>query len=747
MRRPLFAVCVLMVAIVALQLWQYDPIKRNGVNQSLLEGMCGKPIVLTGNVCQREQGKFVLDVSSKSNRFYSSKSKTAVSQDFNEIKEKVNMNGRWICEYPMVDERIKIGNQLTIQGELFAFRVATNPGEFDMAQYNQMIGIQGNLRDVEIISCHQKKISVREDLYQLKCKFQNRLYKVFPEKEASILTAMLLGDKSELDEGIRDLYKNNGMIHILSISGLHITMIGMGVYRFLRKLGFSIGIAALIGTTLLVVYGIMTGMGVSTSRAIGMYLIRMLGEVMGRTYDMLTALGVMAICLACINPLYLMHAGFLLSFGSVLGVAIFLPSLLEIFSFFQGGKWRQALLAGISITLFTLPIQLWFFYEVPTYSILLNFIILPFVGVVMASGMFAMLVPGSGVIGTLACLVLTGYEWVCKMFQLLPFHTWNPGKPSIYQVIFYYSIMLFICAIRTKKWRGKSIFAFLCLLLGIVLFELSLSKSTKIAFLDVGQGDCIVIETKEREVYVFDCGSSNKKKVGERILIPYLKYRGIQEVTGLFMSHPDQDHMSGIQELLVLEDTYGIDVKGIVLPDIISEKKEEDFAKIYDMLQENDERIYYVQEGERFESDGVSFLCVHPPGGYDSEDTNSYSECFYIMLEEGISLLLTGDVEGEGEKILMDNLQDYDVNHISILKVAHHGSSHSTCQEFLSMLRPTISIISCGRHNAYGHPHEELIERLEKSGTKIYQTSQNGAILLNIRDTTMELWTYILDSV
>ena len=136
------------------------------------------------------------------------------------------------------------------------------------------------------------------------------------------MSTMLLGDDAGLDREIKELYKRNGIVHILSISGLHITLIGMTLYRLLRRMGMPVWPAALAGSGILILYGIMTGLGVSALRAIAMYLIRMLGEVLGRTYDMLTALGVAGAVTLLFNPMYLCHAGFLLSYGAVLGMGV-----------------------------------------------------------------------------------------------------------------------------------------------------------------------------------------------------------------------------------------------------------------------------------------------------------------------------------------------------------------------------------------------------------------------------------------
>ena len=232
------------------------------------------------------------------------------------------------------------------------------------------------------------------------------------------MSALLLGDKSELDGDLKELYKRNGVLHILSISSLHITIIGMSIYRLLRRTGLPVWPCALAGSVILVLYGCMTGFSVSACRAIGMYLIKMGAEILGRTYDMLTALGVMGAFMAVQNPFYLQNSGFLLSFSSVLGIGVVYPLLMPQSSSGKGRESRlwggkrsgtgaaepvreflsgagrglgnalqQSFYASLSITLATLPVQLRFYYEIPVYSVFLNLFIIPFLKPMMITGL------------------------------------------------------------------------------------------------------------------------------------------------------------------------------------------------------------------------------------------------------------------------------------------------------------------------------------------------------------------------
>ena len=321
-------------------------------------------------------------------------------------RQEIPIQENIICETEKAEE-ISLGSHVAVRGQFAPYAHATNPGEFDAAVYYRTLEIGGKLKKAVVLAKGEASWPVREGLYQLKVYFKERLYRIFPEQEAAVMAALLLGDKSELDSDLKELYKRNGVLHILSISSLHITIIGMSIYRLLRKMGLPVCPCALAGSVILILYGCMTGFSVSACRAIGMYLIKMGAEIAGRTYDMLTALGVMGAFMVLRNPFYLQNSGFLLSFSSVLGIGVVYPLLMPEISLgkgvgksvsgkhsrsekarftkslaaaagFAGDALIQSFFASLSITLTTLPVQLWFYYEIPVYSVFLNLFIIPF---------------------------------------------------------------------------------------------------------------------------------------------------------------------------------------------------------------------------------------------------------------------------------------------------------------------------------------------------------------------------------
>lgn len=749
MRRPLFwaALCLVTLLAFRLETGGFDQKSQNDVLHSL---EAGAELIVTGQIYQKDgQSIYLQNVSVCSQtREGSDHSKAGDSRQSISSKEHLK------CEMEAA-ESLPLGSVCALKGTFAPFSPAANPGEFDAAAYYKSLKIGGRLKNAALLSCGEKKWLLREFLYDLQERLKERLYSALPPKEAGVLCALLLGNREGLEESVETLYRRNGMIHILSISGLHVTIVGMSVYRLLRRLGTPLGAAACGGSFFLLLYGGLTGFGVSACRAIGMYLIRMLGEICGRTYDMLTALALTGALMTAGNPYYLRHSGFLLSYSSVLGMGALAPLMGKKRKASEDGGererrglwriWRklradmgESVRAGAAVALVTLPIQLWHFYEAPVYAVFLNLLILPWVKPLMGFGFLAMLCPKFRCFGLGAELILEGYEVLCRLFGSLPFAVWNPGRPGEFQVLVYYLALGGAALLQKRRQAAqKGVGAGAALLLSgaVCLLGLRAETGSRAAFLDVGQGDCIVIQTDCGETYLFDCGSSSRQGVGERVLLPFLKYSGIRRLDGVFVSHPDEDHMNGVVELLELGEESGVEIGQVVLPDMDEELLREQFGKLLEAAAQAGEiPVRTLAAGDTWACEGVRFSCLHPQEGWKGSESNACSQCFYVEFfgedAEKKTLLLAGDVEGEGERALIERLRERGIERIDVLKAAHHGSRGSTSQELIDQIRPRMAVISCGRKNRYGHPHQELLERLEQAGCQTLRTDRQGAVLL-----------------
>ena len=241
--------------------------------------------------------------------------------------------------------------------------------------------------------------------------------------------------------------------------------------------------------------------------------------------------------------------------------------------------------------------------------------------------------------------------------------------------------------------------------------------------LDVGQGDGIYLHSPHGETYFIDGGSSDESSLGKYCIEPFLKSQGVGVLNYVFITHGDSDHYSGIKEMLTRQEV-GIRIDHLVLPQYYSSDHE--LSSLAKIAQDAGVTVLKIKGGDKLQKGDFRITCIQPYGNEENLTDNAASVILEVTYK-AFSMLCTGDVEDEGEELLLKKVteKDYDV-----LKVAHHGSKYSTSEKFLELSHPKIALISAGENNRYGHPHEELLVRLKDAGCKIYNTQENGAIML-----------------
>lgn len=689
--------------------------------------------------------------------------------------------------YSKNTKQLKIGNKIQVYGEIRKFRPATNYGQFDEAFYNKINGIDYKVyeKNTKIVDAGFNHL--KQGLYELKLGLVNVYSSILNEKNAGLVSAMLLGEKSMLGEEMKDLYKENGITHILAISGFHVSLIGLTFYKILNFIGLNQLASTLISTFVIYCYGILTNLSVSTGRAVVMLIVSLFANVVWRTYDLLSSLSLSALLILIQNPMAIYDAGFLLSFGAVLGIGVIAPvfrkltddlfkDLLKKYKTADIGKknlpyiiedlkvskenyhklickYILILFKGVtdsaflcfSINLITIPILLYFFYELPIYSLIVNLLILP----PMSLLTFLSILGGitgcfNHYLGTFfiggAHYILEFYQAMCEFFRSLPGHMLIIGKPELSQIITYY-IILFLFVFLVNKYEKKQ--CFLILLLLLTIFVHKDTKGLHITFLDVSQGDGIFFQSDRGRNYLIDGGSSDVSKLGKYRLEPFLKANGIGTIDYAFVTHADTDHISGLKELLGKE-TH-ITIKHLVLPD--TSCKDEAYEELVSLAEKNKTDILYIEKGDVIRDGELSITCLHPTKEYKTKSRNGYSTVLSMEYKD-FQGLFVGDLEKDGEDMILDTrneegeemLLDYD-----LLKVGHHGSKSSSQLEFLTSALPEISVISCGKNNRYGHPHEEVLDRLEAVGSKVYLTMDSGAITVNTDGERMRIKKYLED--
>lgn len=640
---------------------------------------------------------------------------------------------------------LKIGQIISIAGTASSFSEPGNPGQFNEYQYYSQQGIQYKCL-AKALTLKENTVNRREQfLYELRSLCYESLFSCLPEKDAGIMAAMLLGEKAGLEEEINELYKNSGISHILAISGVHVSMIGMGLFYLLRRYVMPMKAAACTTALLLILYGELTGFPIATRRAVLMMLCMLGARFLGQRYDRLSALALSAIFQLTISPMSLFQSGFLLSYGTVLGITVFVDEFEEAVPLKQ--KWWKVMSGSLGIFLVTFPVLLYFYYEWNPYSFLINMLLLPFVGVLIGFAAFCSVLSAFQPVcarflaGTIH-IVLQYYEIICRLTERLPWHRIVTGQPKLWQIFLYYVLLGLFCFCakyhqQTKshllagqqKYRIILIIAAVCL----VLVRVPESTGLTITNLDVGQGDCAVIRA-EGNVILIDGGSSDVKQVAKYRISRYLKYYGIRKIDYFFVTHSDSDHVSGLVEILQDRSRMGLEIGAVVIPDI--NKKDAEYENLVHEIQKSGVPIIKMRWGGRLCLGGMTMKCLHPAPRFEWKTENDYS--LVLQLEYGsFRGLFTGDLEAAGEQEILDRVSDVDY-----LKVGHHGSKGSSSMDFLDKISPETAIISAGYKNRYGHPAKETLERLEGAGTKVYSTIDRGAVTIKAGREGYQVFCY-----
>lgn len=664
---------------------------------------------------------------------------------------------------------VKIGNIIKVRGKLRQFEEAANKGNFDSRKYYLSLGFYGKIEAGTIEVINSDYSGIRQELYELRLEIIERLEKLCSDNNGifsiinnknGIIGAIILGDKTDLDSDIKELYSVSGIAHILAISGLHISFIGMAIYRLLRR-RFRFLFSAAVSIPVVLSFGIMSGFGISTIRAIIMFILKIIGEVLGRKYDAITAISIAGLVLLVQNPFVVCNSGFQMSFGAIIAIVLILPIVEEILN--RDNKIIKVLSANFTISLVMNPILAWNYYELPTFSFLLNIVVVPLMSVVIVSsivGIFCSCIMfgfGKAVIFP-GCGILELYTFLCNIINKSSVASIVVGQPKVTIIIVYYAILLVVLFglknIRTKYTRaekerniikketglvlekkakkerrikGQNVKLRLACIAGFLLLNYLIyyipNPGFYITFINVGQGDGILIHGDNGTKVMVDGGSTSEKQVAKNCIVPYLKAEGIGTIDYSIITHTDKDHISGILEILENNNSNRIRIKNLVMPDI--NMKDDTYNELIEKAKLKKINVLYIKKGDTLSLGKTKIKCIYPETTTTASDKNDY--CTVLSVKNKTSkILLTGDISKEIEEKIKDDIEE----NYTVLKVAHHGSNYSSSEKFLKKVNPKYSIISVGKNNSYGHPGNETMERLRKQGGVIYRTDEKGGITI-----------------
>lgn len=662
-----------------------------------------------------------------------------------------------LCKLKKGEELPCMGSSVKVTGTVQPFLAATNPGEFDAKAYYEGQGMLFSLTDAEILAKSSGYDRIGNLLYRIKYRTAVLYHKVLGEADGAVASAMVLGIKKDMDVQLKTLYQDAGIAHVLAISGLHITLIGMAFFRFLKKLHIPLFPAALLSSLVLLAYGKMVGMSVSTQRALIMFFLALIAQLLKRTPDTVTSLTIAACLILFKNPGQLLDSGFQLSFLAVAGAAAIVPVLQEKgirAPEHENGKWKKllkgaekSLTASLGITLFMLPAMLYHFYKWNPWSVFANLIVIPLMGVLllwllilaiacwllspMRHGLFflkLLALPAQGIFRL--------YEEICRIVLKLPCSSLHTGAPDVWQVLLFEAGIAALLLFGKKVPQKPRMMYAVCL---SMIFMVRLPGKLTITMLDVGQGECVSVETRQHHVYLLDAGSSSRKKVGQYQIIPFLEYSGVRCLEGIFISHWDADHVNALEEIFEWGRTEHVEVKKLFLPDI--SLVDDGLEELLLLTEEYGIGIEHIRAGQSFADHKMELSCLHPYQGETATDRNAASMVLKLTYGE-FSALFTGDLEKEGEEWLTEHYRERELD-CALFDAGHHGSENASTQRLLEAVTPRAVLISCGKNNSYGHPAPETLARIDAVGAACYVTAQSGAVKVTVEKDGMKIRTFL----
>ena len=642
------------------------------------------------------------------------------------------------------------GYEVLAQGNAALGAHATNPGEMDFRAYDQRNGVLLHLTDAEVETITTRK-SLTGLLDLVSQTLHASLQRVLPDEDAGMLSGILLGKREEMPSSLKNLYQEGGIAHILAISSLHIRLLALGIWHFLRRRGASFATCSITAGILITLFCLMSGMRASAFRALLIFLLWSLAQVLGRSTDLVTSLAIALTVTLLKDPGALWDPAVLLSYGCVLSICLLAEPLRQIFPL--PGAPGTAFCCGWAVWLGTAPVVMYSFYQTAPWSVLVNMLVIPLLGILMTAGFLAAL---TGMVWTGAGRFLAGschyilllFKNLCLLERKLPYGIWICGRPGIWQIGLYYLLFAGTCRLclylknrkRGRRQTGvwKQTLLTVCLFLAGTAASLWMitwhpAGDLEIIFEDVGQGDGILIR-KDHFTALVDCGSTSENGIWTYHMQKTLAYYGIDRLDYIFLTHGDRDHISGVSQML---DNYqnGLlwgESGGIRIGTVFTSAAASADQALLQCRQTCEKAGIAHQTfgaGSSIQSGGLEIRCLYP-GKAEGSDVNENS--MVLLLTYGqTSILLTGDIGFEAEEKLLGQEGVLALpTGITVLKTAHHGSRYSTSEDFLKRVQPLLSVISCAADNPFGHPADETVQRLSQAGSRVLCTRDAGAVMV-----------------
>ncbi len=648
----------------------------------------------------------------------------------------VRLNSKSIDSIKYLNRSLLPGDIVEVTGKYRKPPGRRNPGEFDYRKYLNCNGITGfvyvnNPADVKTIS--QGKNFFSRLINQWRKEIGYRIDLIHDRQTAGFLKGLLLGDRSQIDSSMMRDFMETGLVHIIAISGLHIVVIAYILFLLLQR--FPLPLRYGLTSLSLLLFMFLTGAPPPVVRAVIMALIGISAVILNRSKDILNIVALTAMVSLIISPGDLFTPGFQLSYGAVLGLVLIFP---EFRSKFIGSKklpllikWTAELvLATISAQLMILPITHYYFGIFSLLSIPANVIAVPLSNFLVANGIITVLFSfiSSGIaqiLGYANDLMTFGLFWIVRFsggFDLtyIPVH----GISIVKVILLGTSLMIFVYFLRKTSTVKPVMGLTLTFIAVLTVFssggdELLEKGKLNLLMIDVGQGDAFLFRTPDNQTILIDGGKADENfNTGERVILPLLDRLGIDKIDFAVISHNDADHFGGLTALgannrirkVIISPVMPDDADGLILKQFFNSCGAEVIELRDTALEIGGMKLFFL-------------------GNQIPFDLSRNDRGLVVKIQYGkTGFLFSGDAGLKREAILAGTYAGFLDS--DILKVSHHGSKTGTGKKFLELVTPSVSLISAGANNFYGHPSAEVLKNLNSVKSKVFRTDLEGAALI-----------------
>jgi len=633
-------------------------------------------------------------------------------------------------------EAIKLGDELLLGGILRSPPSLRNPGGFDYKKYLSQKNIYASLMVGEkdlfrVLS--SKKSFVSGTLKVLKGRLQEKIKDNFNETDAGLISALLLGVRSEVSHKLKNLFTKTGTFHILAISGLHIGIIAVIVAAALKFVGVHKNLSLCITILVLVAYALLSGARASVVRATIMAVVVLLGLLLRRQIHIYNSLGLAGLILLLYRPLYLFDAGFQLSFSAVISIVYIVPKLIKQFQV-TNIKLRyciNALFVSFAAWIGTAALIAYYFNIVTPISVIANFFVIPllFLLLLLSMGFIAssfIWMPFAIATSNIVEFVLVIMYALVGFFSRIPLGNFYYSSPSPIAIVVFYCVIILVSNYSLFRLNFRRAIIFVLIVMNLTIWRPLLTQKPELfraTFLDVGHGDAIFLEFPNGGTMLIDSGEGGDFDAGRNVILPFLRSKGINQISAAMLTHPDADHIGGIST--VLDNVkIGYVFDNGMRSDSLSYKRYEDWVDGHKMSYRKVKRGDVISGFE-----GVDVLILHPYRKLlesTGADPNNNSIVLKIVYKN-VSFLFCADIQQDAISRLIG---DKRIQGSMILKVPHHGTEEINSNDFIKFVSPQIAVISAPESNRFNCYRENVIKSLRQVGSEVYVTGLNGAVII-----------------